>query len=76
MPKMTQKRTQRTRRSKSVETANGPRMGSGIPLNAQQEKNMAILKEAERSGRRSMAAAGKRIRRGIREALKASESVG
>ena len=70
------RRNQKTIRRELAEGVGGSGIGPGMPLNAQQEKDMAILKEAERAGKRSMNAAGKRIRRGIREALKASESVG
>ena len=44
-------------------------------MNAQQEMSKAIMREAERSGKRSLEAAGKRIEQGIRTALKTGESV-
>ena len=70
------KRKQKALRRELTEYASGSGIRPSLPLNAQQKKDMAILKEAERAGRKSMNTAGKRIRRGIREALKASESVG
>ncbi len=65
---------QKTPRAKTTEAASEPRIRSRIPMTPQQEKSLVILRMAERSGRRSMEAASKRIERGIRAALKAGES--
>ena len=67
--------TQRTRRPKKTRGSSRSGLGPDIPLNAQQEMSKAIMREAERSGKRSLEAAGKRIEQGIRTALKTGESV-
>ena len=64
----------KTRSAKITKAAGESRIRSRIPATPQQEKDKVILRMAERSGRRTMEVAGKRIERGIRAALKAGES--
>ena len=61
---------QRTRRPKTTETAGETR----VPLNPQREIDMFLTRMAEESGDKSMKAVGKRMKKGIRAALKAGKS--
>lgn len=64
----------KTRSANEAEATSGLRIRSRIPMTTRQEKDRVILRMAERSGKRSMEVAGKRIERGIRAALKAGET--